>query len=541
MCIFTRSRDIFDQISTSGIIFNNYYISNNNENMAAKKQTRSKTRTSTKKQGFKFRWWMGVLLVLVIAVVGVAVLRFSQAAAGSYTWYYNNPLSTAVLAGFANAKTEVRADENFVNVVGGEGNQASATIRVRWQVNNGNKPTGSFRGEVYIDGQPAYNEVFVIGGGERKWIESSDIRVNAGSSLTYKAVAESGTPTLETITRRTINSVPFGGGNTNTNTSSSSGGSRGTAPTGGCFINGKYESDASKCGGGSGGGGGSTRRQVGCDVLLSNGVTIFVPYTGNCNDGYAAQEAVRIYYASRGSGSASAAKAPAPVQCDPYKSNCDDANWVTWDGVPSHIYTYKKRYYLQKCYSKEGSGSTTRYINEKPCPSLDSGNFRLKLPSTGSFTQLNQFITGNFGFIRRSFPMSPDPQVENCSIQFKAQGGGCQLRNNTIKIKSDWLGIPAPNNNKKICVYTSGLTKADALNNKLAVRIIASNGSTVGILKPQYQPVLSGDGRTYQAYCQDLRGKADYKQADIYVEGSEFGMPTGAENAKAIEYWSWPQ
>lgn len=473
--------------------------------MAAKKQTKLKTRTSGKKQGFKFRWWMGVLLVVIVAAIGIIVLRFSNAATQTGVRQ-----STLFLGGYeAQPHSYKDFDISWDRVSAAFPNATKAVMDFCASTSQGTINLAAYRNlhipSGSVDGYPA-GRTCVNG-----------IEMFPGESYRLRTINNSDTPYAYSNLMVTVYlDVPVG------SNSNSSGGSSGSS-------------------GSSGSNGGSTRRQTGCDVLLSNGVTIFVPYTGNCGDGYAAQEAVRIYYASKGSGSASAAKAPAPVQCDPYKSNCDDANWVTWDGVPSHIYTYKKRYYLQKCYSKEGSGASTRYINEKPCPSLDSGNFRLKLPSTGSFTQLNQFITGNFGFIRRSFPMSPDPQVENCSIQFKAQGGGCQLRNNIIKIKSDWLGIPAPNNNKKICVYTSGLTKADALNNKLAVRIIASNGSTVGILKPQYQPVLSGDGRTYQAYCQDLRGKADYKQADIYVEGSEFGMPAGAENAKAIEYWSWPQ
>ncbi len=47
--------------------------------MAAKKQTKSKTRTTTKKQGFQFKWWMAAGLVIVVALVGVLVLRFSNA------------------------------------------------------------------------------------------------------------------------------------------------------------------------------------------------------------------------------------------------------------------------------------------------------------------------------------------------------------------------------------------------------------------------------------------------------------------------------
>jgi hypothetical protein len=52
--------------------------------MAAKKQTKSKTRTATKKQGFQFKWWMGLGLVVVVALVGVLVFRFSRACAAPF-------------------------------------------------------------------------------------------------------------------------------------------------------------------------------------------------------------------------------------------------------------------------------------------------------------------------------------------------------------------------------------------------------------------------------------------------------------------------
>ena len=50
--------------------------------MAAKKASSSNSRVSTsanKKSGFKFRWWMAVLLVVVVAAVGIAYLRYSHA------------------------------------------------------------------------------------------------------------------------------------------------------------------------------------------------------------------------------------------------------------------------------------------------------------------------------------------------------------------------------------------------------------------------------------------------------------------------------
>lgn len=46
------------------------------------KTTKSRTsKTSTKKSGFKFRWWMGLGLVVLVALIGVLVVRFSHAGA----------------------------------------------------------------------------------------------------------------------------------------------------------------------------------------------------------------------------------------------------------------------------------------------------------------------------------------------------------------------------------------------------------------------------------------------------------------------------
>ena len=38
------------------------------------------SKSANKKNGFRFRWWMGLVLVIVVAIVGVVVLRFSRAA-----------------------------------------------------------------------------------------------------------------------------------------------------------------------------------------------------------------------------------------------------------------------------------------------------------------------------------------------------------------------------------------------------------------------------------------------------------------------------
>lgn len=561
------------------------------------------SRTAPKKgSGFQFRWWMALILIGVVAVIGILILRFSNAAAGSYTWYYNTPLSTAVLPGFANAKAVVQADESFVQVVGGEPNQSGATIRVRWQINNGNKPTGSFRGEVYIDGQPVYNEVFVVGQNERKWIESRDIDVAAGSNLTYKAAAESGTPTLEQITRYTINSQSFAvGGVPNTGANPGGGGTPTTTQPvrlGSCgqplpqgesgntpqkcnnapsapkpqpvysgVVNikvGGYSADiASSCIPQSGqfpqvcpnygqwhfingiGDQAKMRAQgvgsvqdIGAWQLNSNGnicgvqsnIELSLPWSGHNGGLYVNTcdfwlKTLNYQY----------------PPCDAYNSSCDDANWTTWNSVPDTVWTYRKNNFNTVCYTRiTQSNGQHKYTNARFCPSFDSGNFRLKLPSAGKFSWLNQFVPPGAPTYNPIYPQRDDPVIQNCSAQFKVQGG-CPLQKNTIKIASDWLGIPSPNGNKKICVYTAGLSNPSALNGKLAIKITAANSRVIGILKPTYQPVLSGDGKSYQAYCQDLKGKADYKFADIYVEGSEFGMPAGAENARAVEYWSWPQ
>lgn len=54
--------------------------------MATKKtKPKSKASKSTQLTQFKFRWWMALVLVGVIAVIGILVLRYSQAGSRAYT------------------------------------------------------------------------------------------------------------------------------------------------------------------------------------------------------------------------------------------------------------------------------------------------------------------------------------------------------------------------------------------------------------------------------------------------------------------------
>lgn len=48
--------------------------------MAKSKTVKSRVSSKNKKQGFKFRWWMGLVLVGIIAAVGIVVVYTSQAA-----------------------------------------------------------------------------------------------------------------------------------------------------------------------------------------------------------------------------------------------------------------------------------------------------------------------------------------------------------------------------------------------------------------------------------------------------------------------------
>lgn len=63
------------------------------------KTNTSRTRVSknTRKGGFKFRWWMAAGLVVVVALVGVLVLRYSKAAGGTVAQFGGNSCTRVTL------------------------------------------------------------------------------------------------------------------------------------------------------------------------------------------------------------------------------------------------------------------------------------------------------------------------------------------------------------------------------------------------------------------------------------------------------------
>ncbi len=47
--------------------------------MSVKPKSRVSTKNSSQLTQFKFRWWMALILVAVVAVIGIVILRFSYA------------------------------------------------------------------------------------------------------------------------------------------------------------------------------------------------------------------------------------------------------------------------------------------------------------------------------------------------------------------------------------------------------------------------------------------------------------------------------
>lgn len=54
--------------------------------MSVKPKSRVNTKNSSQLTQFKFRWWMALILVAVVAIIGIVILRFSHAGTASQTW-----------------------------------------------------------------------------------------------------------------------------------------------------------------------------------------------------------------------------------------------------------------------------------------------------------------------------------------------------------------------------------------------------------------------------------------------------------------------
>lgn len=54
--------------------------------MVNKPMSRVNTKNSSQLTQFKFRWWMVLILVAVVAIIGIVILRFSHAANGFQVW-----------------------------------------------------------------------------------------------------------------------------------------------------------------------------------------------------------------------------------------------------------------------------------------------------------------------------------------------------------------------------------------------------------------------------------------------------------------------
>lgn len=87
-----------------------------------KKSTSRVSKASlSKKKGFQFRWWMAVLLVAVVAVVGVVILRYSRASGGPAPkgpmYWLGDSLSTGLISagGLQQKLQSAGYDPAFVN------------------------------------------------------------------------------------------------------------------------------------------------------------------------------------------------------------------------------------------------------------------------------------------------------------------------------------------------------------------------------------------------------------------------------------------
>ena len=91
--------------------------------MPTKKPTKSRvSKTSTKKSGFQFRWWMGLILVVIVAGIGIAVIRLSRASSITSIRLYNGSGCTRVTLNHNTAKATIPSNVcllSLTNVPGG--------------------------------------------------------------------------------------------------------------------------------------------------------------------------------------------------------------------------------------------------------------------------------------------------------------------------------------------------------------------------------------------------------------------------------------
>lgn len=99
-----------------------------------KKSSRSNVSKTTKKQSFKFRWWMAVILVLLVAVVGIVIVRFSRASG-------NDPIYDAMIASNNDARITIyvkgQPADGTVSVLQRSYSQGWETTQYRVRLDNG--------------------------------------------------------------------------------------------------------------------------------------------------------------------------------------------------------------------------------------------------------------------------------------------------------------------------------------------------------------------------------------------------------------------
>lgn len=164
-----------------------------------------------KKSKFHFRWWMGVLLVLVVAGIGLVVLRFSHAAAPLVLTEHDGASNGLVANG-----SFMQTQETFANIV--EGNDPNsvdhADIEVCWTfvryTSNGSPATYTMEVLNWGGGQLAVQpDAFYVAGQPTKCIRSSVGSPDPNFNFYYKFVGTNENSLgVTSVTRRTLAVYP---------------------------------------------------------------------------------------------------------------------------------------------------------------------------------------------------------------------------------------------------------------------------------------------------------------------------------------------